>query len=61
MRIYFSLNPMTPIIEAYRDVLYYEKVPQLSSMMNGLVLGVALLLIGWIVFGCLEKRFSEVL
>lgn len=61
MRIYFSLNPMTPIIEAYRDVLYYGKVPQLSSMMNGLVLGVALLLIGWIVFGCLEKRFSEVL
>lgn len=61
MRIYFSLNPMTPIIEAYRDVLYYGKVPQLSNMMNGLVLGVALLLIGWIVFGCLEKRFSEVL
>ena len=61
MRIYFSLNPMTPIIEAYRDVLYYGKVPQLSNMMNGLVLGVALLLVGWIMFGCLEKRFSEVL
>lgn len=61
MRIYFSLNPMTPIIEAYRDVLYYGKVPQLSNMMNGLVLGVALLLVGWIMFGCSEKRFSEVL
>ena len=61
MRVYFGLNPMTPIVEAYRDVLYYGKVPQLSNMMSGLILGLALLLIGWIVFGCLEKKFSEVL
>lgn len=61
MRKYFEINPMTPIIIAYRNILYYGKMPDVESMMNALLLGIVLLISGWIMFGKLEKKFSEIL
>lgn len=61
MKPFFRLNPMTPVIEAYRDILYYAKMPSVESLFNAAVLGVLLLIIGWFLFGKLEKNFSEVL
>ena len=55
----FMLNPMTPIVLAYRDILYYAKVPELSTLLHGFLLGVAILIVGWLVFGKLKKRFVE--
>ena len=57
----FNLNPMTPIIVAYRDVLYYKQAPHLHTFILGTVMGVAMLMIGCFSFGKLKKHFAEVL
>ena len=28
----FQLNPMAPIITAYRDILYYKQIPQMQTL-----------------------------
>ena len=55
----FMMNPMTSIIVAYRDVLYYQQAPHLGTLTMGVVLGVGVLIIGWFLFGQLEKHFAE--
>ena len=57
----FNLNPMTPIIVAYRDVLYYKQAPELRTFILGTIMGIAMLIIGWLSFGRLKKHFAEVL
>lgn len=59
LRKIFMLNPMTSIIIAYRDVLYYKQQPQLSTLLLAMTLGVVLLIIGWILFEKLQKHFVE--
>ena len=60
-RTLFYLNPMTPIIGAYRDILYYKKVPDISTFSSGIIMGIAFLIMGWIVFDKLKRRFAEVM
>lgn len=55
----FRINPMTHIIGCYRDVLYYGRVPELSSLLSSVVLGIVFLAAGWIVFEKLQKHFAE--
>lgn len=55
----WNLNPMTPVINAYRDILYYQTTPQLSTLAAAIVLGVAILIIGELVFVKLQKGFAE--
>ncbi|MBR1738167.1 MAG: ABC transporter permease [Firmicutes bacterium] len=55
----FNLNPMTPIITAYRDVLYYAKVPQLQTIVHALVLGIIVLVVGNFIFDKLQRHFAE--
>lgn len=57
----FMLNPMSPILEAYRDILYYQKIPQVSTLAYALGLGVGVLILGFSIFEKLKRRFSEVL
>lgn len=57
----FNVNPMTPIVIAYRDVLYYKNVPELGTLFHGTILGIILLLIGWTLFDKLQRRFAEVM
>ncbi len=58
-RSIFNLNPMTPVIGAYRDILYYSKVPDLTTLVSALLMGIAVLVIGWIAFVKLKRRFAE--
>ena len=37
LRPFMNLNPMTPVIVAYRDVLYSKQVPHISTLANGFV------------------------
>ena len=55
----FHLNPMTPIIIAYRDILYYQKAPELGTLTQGVIFSIILLVAGWNVFGHLKKHFAE--
>lgn len=59
MKFVFNLNPMTPVIIAYRDILYYKKVPEISTLLHATLLGIGLLIIGWITFSKLKKHFAE--
>ncbi len=55
----FNLNPMTPIITAYRTILYDCKIPDLSTLLWALLLGVIVLVLGWMTFTKLKRRFAE--
>ncbi len=59
IRWVFSLNPMTYVITAYRDILYYGKMPRLETLLSAAALGGVMLLAGWTVFHRLQKHFVE--
>lgn len=55
----FKINPMFSIIEAYRDVLMFNRQPETYGMLYVLMLSILLLVAGYYVFGTLQKRFAE--
>lgn len=57
--IIFKLNPMAYIVESYRNIFYAHEIPGLKSM--GILFGISvvLLIICYLVFKKLEKRFAE--
>lgn len=55
----FYINPMTSVIVAYRDVLYYAKVPDLSTLLIAFGFGVLILFVGSFVFSRLKRHFAE--
>lgn len=55
----WNLNPMTPVINAYRAVLYYKVPPDLSTLLAAVVLGILVLVIGELVFTKLQRKFAE--
>jgi lipopolysaccharide transport system permease protein len=52
-------NPMTPIVEAYRDVLIRGQAPFNEPFLYAAVVALVLLGCGWIVFHRAEFRFAE--
>lgn len=54
-----SLNPMTIIINAYRDIFMNHIWPDITSLLLVFGLGLLLLLIGYWIFKVLEKGFAE--
>ena len=59
VRPIFALNPMTSVLEAYRDIFYYKQIPQVETLARATVLGVLLLVLGIFTFEKLKKHFSE--
>ena len=57
--LYGSPNPMTGVILCYKDILYYKRLPDLETIGGALGIGVFFALVGFIVFGKLQKRFVE--
>lgn len=55
----FLANPMTPVINAYRDILYYSRVPDITTLVSAAGFAAAAAIIGFMVFGHLKKRFAE--
>lgn len=55
----FMLNPMTPIIAAYRDIFYYGKRPEVNTLLYGFVFSLLLLIVGHFIFNNLKKHFAE--
>jgi ABC-2 type transport system permease protein len=55
----FKANPMTPIIEMYREILYYKMVPNLLSLVYVLVIGILFIALGFFCFNKLQKGFAE--
>lgn len=58
-RALFNLNPMTAITIAYREILYYKRIPQLSTLGQATLMGVVMFVIGIVVFNRLQRDFVE--
>jgi len=56
---YYMLNPITALIQMYRDVLLYHRLPSLESTALTLAAGVMLIAAGSLIFKRLERRFAE--
>jgi lipopolysaccharide transport system permease protein len=54
-----QLNPMTPIIDAYRSVLLHGAAPAALPFAAAAVVSIATLAIGWLSFHRAEFRFAE--
>lgn len=52
-------NPMSGIIDCYRQVLYYKQWPDLSMTTLALLVGVVTVCVGGIIFQHLQKGFAE--
>ena len=55
----FNLNPLTPVITAYRDILYYGCIPQIDTLLRAAMMGIIVLVIGELVFSKLQRGFAE--
>lgn len=55
----FKLNPMAHIINAYRDIFYSHQVPSVTNLLILLGIGIIFLILCYLVFDRLEKRFAE--
>ncbi len=55
----FNLNPMTSVIIAYRDILYYKQLPKMETLIQAIICGILLLAAGLFVFGRLKRHFAE--
>ena len=56
---YYMLNPVTVVIQMYRDILLYHTAPDPADLAFAFLVGSAIILIGSVVFKRLERRFAE--
>jgi len=55
----YMLNPMTVLIETYREFLLYGVTPSAAGLLALLAVGAVIVVAGTLVFGRLERRFAE--
>ena len=53
------VNPMTPIVMIYHDLLYYQSFPSVPMLLAVVIEGIALTVLGEAVFVKLEGNFAE--
>ena len=53
------LNPMTPIVEVYHQILYYRIMPTPNFLLLAGVTSIIVFIIGAIVFARLDRNFAE--
>ena len=58
-RHFYELNPLCLILECFRDVLLYHRVPPLSFIAGAIVAAVVTATIGFVVFHIYEPRFAR--
>ncbi len=54
-----NLNPMTYIIEGYRDIFWGQTTPNIMTLLIVLGIGILLCITGYFVFNKLQKKFAE--
>lgn len=55
----YMLNPVTVVMQMYREILLYGSAPSLLLFGYGIIAAVILLIAGSSIFGSLEWRFAE--
>lgn len=59
LQIIMKLNPMTHIINGYRDIFYYQQMPNIKVLGILLAISVLITVIGYFIFKKLQKGFAE--
>ncbi len=58
-RKFVVLNPMTPIVEVYHQILYYRIIPTTNYLLLAFGTSMIVLILGFIIFAKLDKNFAE--
>ncbi|MGE5341646.1 MAG: ABC transporter permease [Candidatus Omnitrophota bacterium] len=58
-RTFTYLNPFTPFVNAYRDIILHNRFPQLANLLLVMAWGVFSVLIGSSLFQNKQRRFAE--
>jgi lipopolysaccharide transport system permease protein len=61
LRPWYQLNPMTGVVESFRNILAYGQAPDVFVLLPSAVGATALLLGGWWYFSAVEHRFADVI
>lgn len=56
---FIALNPMTHIINSYRDVMFYKRMPNMKLIGIMFVVSTIILMLGYLYFKKTEKSFVE--
>lgn len=59
IQMMLNLNPMTPILDSYRDVLLRGKLPDWTGLGYSAFVSVILFFISWVIFYKLQYKFAE--
>ncbi len=59
LRPYYYINPMAGIIDAYRSVILYQKIPEPNLLLSGLI-ALIVLVSGFWLFKRVEDQFADV-
>ncbi len=54
-----KLNPMSYIIDGYRSIFYYQRMPDLVGLGIVFAISIVLCIVGYFIFNKLQKRFAE--
>lgn len=55
----YMLNPMTRLMVAYQDILYNKTLPDLKSLGITILIAITVLVLGYLSFAKLQRRFAE--
>lgn len=58
-QIFLKLNPMAQLVEAYRSILYYHQMPDMTMLVIWAIASIVILVVGYMIFKKLEKSFVE--
>ena len=59
LSVVINLNPMAHVINAYRDIFYYQKMPDFVSLGGLFVISTIICIVGYFIFKKLQKGFAE--
>lgn len=59
MKAILIINPMTPIINSYRDILFYKQMPNMLQLGGIIVISLVVLVFGLFIFKKLQRNFAE--
>lgn len=60
-RVLILLNPMTPLVQGFRDVTVFGKPPELSQLILSLSVSLVIFVLGYLFFKSREKFFADVI
>ena len=55
----FKMNPMMVLVDSYRDIFLFARIPDFTALTYVLMLAVILLFIGYALYNKLQRRFAE--